>query len=73
MLVHYINVSPSQGGLIPSAIIFFLIMVVSVMVGFMLFAAKRYCEELYPGMAVWGYEDIALVAFGPVGKVTYCM
>lgn len=45
-------------------------MVVSVIVGFMLFAAKRYCEELYPGTAVWGYEDIALIAFGPVGKVT---
>lgn len=44
-------------------------MVVSVIVGLMLLAAKRYCEELYPGMAVWGYEDLALASFGPIGKV----
>lgn len=44
-------------------------MVVSVIVGLMLLAAKRYCEELYPGMAVWGYEDLALASFGSIGKV----
>jgi hypothetical protein len=43
-------------------------MVVSITVGFQLFAAKRYCEQLNPGTQVWGYEDIALVAFGPIGK-----
>ena len=52
-----------------ASVIFFLIMVVSVVVGFMLFSAKSDCEELYPGTAVWGYEDIALIAFGPIGKV----
>jgi amino acid permease len=44
-------------------------MVVSITVGFQLFAAKRYCEQLNPGTQVWGYEDIALVAFGPIGKI----
>ena len=48
-------------------------MVLSIVVGFQLFAAKRYCEQLRPGTAVWGYEDIALVAFGPIGKVGLCV
>ena len=59
----------AQGGLIPSSSIFFLIMIVSIIVGFLLFSAKRYCEELYPKMPVWGYEDLALLSFGAVGKV----
>ena len=29
----------------------------------------RYCQELYPDMPVWGYEDLALASFGAVGKV----
>ena len=44
-------------------------MVVSVIVGFLLFSAKHYSRELYPEMAIWGYEDLAFAAFGPVGKV----
>ena len=38
-------------------------------VGFLLFSAKHYSRELYPEMAIWGYEDLAFAAFGPVGKV----
>ena len=60
----------AQGGLIPSAVIFFIIMVFSVIVGFMLFSAKRYCAEIYPSREVWGYEDLAQAAFGAVGKVS---
>ena len=48
-------------------------MVVSILVGFMLFSAKRYCEELTPTAQVWGYEDIAFIAFGPIGKVHTCV
>lgn len=59
----------AQGGLIPSSVIFFIIMIVSIIVGFLLFSAKRYCQELYPKMPVWGYEDLALASFGAVGKV----
>ena len=59
----------AQGGLILSSIIFFVIMIVSIVVGFLLFSAKRYCQELYPKMPVWGYEDLALLSFGAVGKV----
>ena len=69
LYAHTHTLTRTQGGLVPSSIIFFLIMVVSVVVGFLLFSSKRYCGELYPGMAVWGYEDLALAAFGPIGKV----
>ena len=52
-----------QGGLITASIIFFLIMVVSVIVGFLLISAKRYSGDLYPRMAVWGYEDLAFAKY----------
>ena len=55
--------------MITASIIFFLIMVVSVIVGFLLISAKRYSVDLYPRMDVWGYEDLAFAAFGPIGKV----
>lgn len=39
-------------------------------IGSMLFAGKRYAAEVYPDKEVWGYADLAEVAFGTVGKVT---
>ncbi len=42
----------------------------SIHVGSMLFAGKRYAEEVHPDREVWGYDDLAEVAFGTVGKVT---
>ena len=60
----------SQGGLVLSSAVFFMVMMVAVLVGFMLFSAKRYCAEVYPQKEVWGYEDLAHAAFGAVGKVS---
>ena len=59
----------AQGGLIVSSVVFFLIMIISVHVGNMLFSGKRYCAEVYPGMEVWSYEDLAQATFGAIGKV----
>ena len=59
----------AQGGLVTAWVIFIVIMGISIVVGFMLFAGKRYCAELFPKMEVWGYEDLAQAAFGAVGKV----
>ena len=53
-----------------SSVIFFSIMLIAVLVGFMLFSAKRYCADIYPKKEVWGYEDLADAAFGAVGKVS---
>ena len=61
----------SQGGLVLSSAVFLLVMMVAVLVGFMLFSAKRYCAEVYPQKEVWGYEDLAHAAFGAVGKVRH--
>ena len=54
-----------------SSIVFLLILLISIFVGLMLYSSKRYCEELYPGMDVGGYEDIAVAAFGTIGRVSY--
>ncbi len=43
----------------------------SVHIGSMLFAGKRYAAEVYPDREVWGYADLAEVAYGTVGKVTH--
>ena len=60
----------SQGGLVFSSVVFFLILLISIFVGLMLYSSKRYCQELYPSMDVAGYEDIALAAFGTIGRVS---
>lgn len=59
----------TQGGLIFSSIVFFVIMVMSIHIGTMLFASKRYAAEVYPGKEVWGYADLAQIAYGPLGKI----
>ncbi|XP_064386869.1 sodium-coupled neutral amino acid transporter 7-like isoform X2 [Halichondria panicea] len=59
----------AQGGLVFSSIIFFVIMLISIHVGSMLFAGKRYAEEVYPDREVWGYADLAEVAYGTIGKI----
>ena len=53
-----------------SSVVFFAVMMVAVLVGFMLFSGKRYCAEVFPEKEVWGYEDLAHAAFGAVGKVS---
>ena len=55
-----------------SSVVFFAVMMVAVLVGFMLFSGKRYCAEVFPEKEVWGYEDLAHAAFGAVGKVYMC-
>lgn len=44
--------------------------IISVHVGTMLFAGKRYAAEVYPDREVWGYADLAEIAFGTIGKVS---
>ena len=41
----------------------------SLYVGSMLLSSKRYCTEVYPGMEVWSYEDLAYASFGVLGRV----
>lgn len=60
----------SQGGLVFSSVVFFLVLLISIIVGLMLYSSKSYCQELYPAMDVAGYEDIAVAAFGTVGRVS---
>ena len=43
----------------------------SIHIGSMLFAGKRYAAEVYPEKEVWGYADLAEVTFGIVGKVSH--
>lgn len=43
----------------------------SIHIGSMLFAGKRYAAEVYPDEEVWGYADLAEVAFGIIGKVCH--
>ena len=59
----------AQGGLVISSVVLLLVVLVAVMSGVYLFAAKRYCTEVFPEMEVWGYEDLAQAAFGAIGRV----
>lgn len=59
----------SQGGLIYSSIVFFMVMVMAILVGFLLYDAKKYSHEICPGLEVKGYEDLAEGSFGAVGRV----
>lgn len=43
----------------------------SIYVGSMLLASKRYCSEVYPKMEVWSYEDLAYASFGVLGRVSW--
>ncbi len=61
----------AKGSILIASVIFLGVMLISVIVGFMLFSGKRYCSELFPKMEVWGYEDLAQAAFGAVGKVSW--
>lgn len=60
----------SQGGLVYSGVVFLLVMLISVVVGFFLFSSKRYTSELFPTVEILGYEDLAEVAFGAAGRVS---
>lgn len=59
-----------QGGLVYASVVFFLIMVISVAVGLYLIESKRYSKKLFPNVEIGGYEDLAEVAFGAVGRVS---
>lgn len=63
----------AQGGLVAASVVFLVIMLISVIVGFMLLGGKRYCAEIFPKMEVWGYEDLAQASFGAVGKVSWLL
>lgn len=60
----------SQGGIVFSSIVLFVIMIMSIIVGLYLYEGKRCCQEICPNMEVRGYEDLAEVAFGSVGRVS---
>ena len=59
-----------QGGIIYASVVFFLIMVISIAVGLYLIESKRYSKELFPAAEIEGYEDLAEVTFGAVGRVS---
>lgn len=63
----------AKGGLCLSSVVLLAVAIVAVMSGVYLFAAKRYCTEVFPEMEVWGYEDLAQAAFGAVGRVSMCL
>lgn len=60
----------SQGGLVFSSAVFLCIMLMSIVVGLYLYEAKRVCQDICPNMVVSGYEDLAEVAFGAIGRVS---
>ncbi|XP_064401706.1 solute carrier family 38 member 6-like isoform X3 [Halichondria panicea] len=59
----------AQGGLIFSSVVFFIVMLIAIHVGTMIFACGRYTNELYPDKKVDAYADLAEVAFGKLGKI----
>ena len=59
-----------QGGLIYSSFVFFVIMVISISVGLFLIESKRYSQRLLPGVEVSGYEDLAEITMGSIGRVS---
>ena len=60
----------SQGGLVYSSMVFFLILIMAVLIGFLLYDAKKYSHEICPGLEVKGYEDLAEASFGALGRVS---
>ena len=60
----------AEGGLVFSSVLFFLVMLMSIMVGLYLYDSKRYCRNISPDIEVDGIEDLAQVAFGVVGRVS---
>ena len=61
-----------EGGLVYANAVFFFIMIIAVIVGLYLFNSKRRCQEVCPTMVINGYEDLAEVTFGPIGRVSGC-
>ena len=59
-----------QGGLVYASIAFFLLMIISIVVGLFLIESKRYSKELFPEVEIEGYEDLAEVSFGVIGRVS---
>ena len=60
----------SQGGLIFASIVFLMIMIMAIIVGLYLFESKRFAQDICPMAEVKGYEDLAEIAFGVVGRVS---
>lgn len=58
-----------QGGMIYSSVVFFVIMVVSIVVGVYLIESKRYSKRLFPVVEISGYEDLAEITLGSIGRV----
>ena len=47
--------------------------IIAILVGSMLYVGKQCASEVTPEAEVSGYEDLAWVAFGPIGKVCVCV
>ena len=60
----------SEGGLIFASIVFLMIMIMAIIVGLYLFESKRFAQDICPMVEVKGYEDLAEIAFGVVGRVS---
>lgn len=60
----------SKGGLVFASIVFLIIMIISIIVGLYLFESKRFSQDICPMVEVRGYEDLAEIAFGVVGRVS---
>ena len=60
----------SQGGLVFASIIFLIIMIMSIIVGLYLFESKRLSQDICAMAEVRGYEDLAEITFGIVGRVS---
>lgn len=59
-----------EGGLVYANVVFFCVMIIAVVVGLYLFTSKRRCQEVCPTMSINGYEDLAEVTFGRIGRVS---
>ena len=47
-----------------------MIMVISIAVGLFLIESKRYSKRLFPGVEISGYEDLAEITMGSIGRVS---
>ena len=58
-----------EGGLLFSSIIFFVVMVISIIVGLFLYDSQRICKDLFPSVEIKGYADLAELTIGKIGRV----
>lgn len=60
-----------RGGLIFSVIIFVIIMIMAIIIGFMLLESKHLVESMGSKAVINNYADLGEFSFGVIGKVSY--